>query len=46
VDMIAKLLEEGPNAQERAAHGDDGYARITVQNAAAAVEGNWGRNRA
>jgi hypothetical protein len=45
-DTIAKLLEESPNAQERAARGDEGYARITVENAAAAVARNWGRNRA
>jgi DNA invertase Pin-like site-specific DNA recombinase len=45
-DTIAKLLEVSPNAQERAARGDTGYACITVENAAAAVARNWGRNRA
>jgi len=45
-DTIAKLLEVSENAQQRAARGDEGYARITVENAAAAVARNWGRNRA
>ena len=45
-DTIAKLLEVSPNAQERAARGDTGYTRITVENAAAAVARNWRRNRA
>jgi hypothetical protein len=45
-DTIVKLLEVSQNAQERAARGDEGYARITVENAAAAVARNWGRNRA
>lgn len=44
-DTIARLMEVSPNAQERAARGDEGYARITVENAAAAVARNWGRNR-
>jgi DNA invertase Pin-like site-specific DNA recombinase len=45
-DTITKLLEVSLNAQERAARGDEGYARITVENAAAAVARNWGRSRA
>jgi hypothetical protein len=45
-DTVAKLMEVSENAQARAARGDEGYARITVENAAAAVERNWGRNRA
>jgi hypothetical protein len=36
-DTIVKLLEVSPNAQQRAARGDTGYARITVENADAAV---------
>jgi hypothetical protein len=45
-DTITKLMEVSENAQQRAARGDDGYARITVENAAAAVARNWGRSRA
>lgn len=45
-DTIARLMEVSENAQQRAARGDEGYARITVENAAAAVARNWGRNRA
>jgi hypothetical protein len=45
-DTIMKLMEVSENAQQRAARGDEGYARITVENAAAAVARNWGRNRA
>jgi hypothetical protein len=45
-DTIIKLMEVSENAQQRAARGDEGYARITVENAAAAVARNWGRNRA
>lgn len=45
-DTIAKLMEVSENAQQRAARGDEDYARITVDNAAAAVARNWGRNRA
>jgi hypothetical protein len=45
-DTVAKLLEVSENAQQRAARGDEGYVRITVENAAAAVAKNWGRNRA
>jgi hypothetical protein len=47
-DTIAKLMEVSANAQERAARGDEGYARITVQNAAAAVARNFagGKGRA
>jgi hypothetical protein len=45
-DTIVKLMEVSENARERAARGDEGYARITVENAAAAVARNWGRNRA
>ena len=45
-DTIIKLMEVSENAQQRAARGDEGYARVTVENAAAAVARNWGRNRA
>ncbi len=45
-DTVAKLMEVSPNTQERAARGDDGYARVTVENATSAVARNWGRNRA
>ena len=45
-DTIVKLMEVSENAQQRAARGDEGYALITVENAAAAVARNWGRNRA
>jgi DNA invertase Pin-like site-specific DNA recombinase len=45
-DTVIKLMEVSDNAQQRAARGDEGYARITVENAAAAVARNWGRNRA
>lgn len=36
-DTIAKLTEVSENARERAARGDEGYARITVENVAAAT---------
>jgi hypothetical protein len=42
-DTIAKLLEVSPRAQERATRGDEGYARITVENASAAVARNHGK---
>lgn len=45
-DTIAKLMEVSENAQQRAARGDEGYARITVENAAAAAARNWERNKA
>jgi hypothetical protein len=45
-DTAEKLLEISPNARERAARGDTGYARITAQNAAAAVERGRQRSRA
>ncbi len=45
-DTVAKLMEVSPNAQQRAARGDEGYARITVENATAAVAQNWGRSGA
>jgi hypothetical protein len=44
-DTIAKLLEVSPRAQERAARRDEGYARVTVENAAAAVALNYGKGR-
>ena len=45
-DTTAKLLEVSRNAQERYQRGDEGYARITVENATAAVVRNYSRNRA
>lgn len=42
-ETIAKLMEVSENAREHAARGDEGYARITVENAAAAVARNFGR---
>lgn len=45
-ETIVKLLEVSERARERHARGDTGYARITVENAAAAVARNWGRSRA
>ena len=45
-DTISKLLEVSENARERAACGDEGYARITVENAAAVVARNYGKSRA
>jgi hypothetical protein len=39
-------MEVSENARQRAARGNAGYARITVENVAAAVARNWGRNRA
>jgi hypothetical protein len=46
-DTITKLVEVSENAQQRAPRvAMKGYARITVENAAAAVARNWGRNRA
>jgi hypothetical protein len=44
-DTIAKLMEVSENAKQRAARGDEGYARITVENAAATVACNYGKNR-
>ena len=44
-ETTAKLMEVSENAQQRAARGDKGYARITVENAAAAAAKNSGRNR-
>jgi hypothetical protein len=44
-DTITKLMEVSENAQQRAARGDEGYARITVENAAAAVARNYGKGR-
>jgi hypothetical protein len=44
-DTVAKLLEVSPRARERAARGDEGYARITVENAAAAVARNYSKGR-
>jgi RepB DNA-primase from phage plasmid len=41
-----KLLEVSPKARYQAENGDPGYARITAQNAAAAVERGRQRNRA
>lgn len=38
-----KLLEVSPNAQQRVARGNKGYARITVESAAAAVARNYGQ---
>jgi len=35
---IAKLLEVSAKAQERARLHEEGYARVTAQNAAAAAE--------
>lgn len=45
-DVEAKLLEVSERAQERERMGDSGYIRITVENAAAAVERNRQRSRA
>ena len=45
-ETITKLLELSERARERSARGDDGYARVTVENAAAAVARNYGRSRA
>jgi hypothetical protein len=44
-ETIVKPMEVSPNAQQRAARGDIGYARITVENAAAAVARNYGKGR-
>ena len=42
-DTVAKLMEVSQNAQERAARGDEGYARITVENAAKTVARNYSK---
>lgn len=42
-ETIAKLLEVSERARERAAMGDEGYARVTVENAAAAVARNFNK---
>jgi len=44
-DTIAKLLEVSERARERAARGDEGYARVTVENAAATVARNYGKGQ-
>ena len=44
-ETIVKLLEVSERARERHARGDKGYARITVENAAAAVARNFGKSR-
>jgi hypothetical protein len=46
IDGDHTSLLDVSNVFQRAARGDEGYARITVENAAAAVAKNWGRNRA
>jgi hypothetical protein len=45
-DTIIKLMEVSENARARAARGDEGYSRITVENAASAVARNYSRSRA
>lgn len=41
-EVASKLLEFSPGAQERLRRGDEGYALITAQNAAAAaMRGQW-----
>jgi hypothetical protein len=37
-DIASKLLEVSAKAQERARLHDEGYARVTAENAAAAAE--------
>ena len=44
-ETIVKLLEVSERARERHARGDKGYARITVENAAATVARNFGKSR-
>jgi DNA invertase Pin-like site-specific DNA recombinase len=44
-ETIAKLAEVSPRAMERTQRGDRGYARITVENAAAAVARNFSKGR-
>ena len=44
-ETIVKLLEVSERARERHARGDQGYARITVENAATAVARNFGKSR-
>lgn len=44
-DTIVKLMELSENARERAQRGDTGYARITVENAAPAVQRNWSKQQ-
>jgi hypothetical protein len=43
---VAKLLEVSERARERVARGDEGYARVKVENTAATVARNYGRSRA